>query len=50
VSFGRSLDGEGDDEELLAFEGGNERFFVVGVVDLDGFDSFEELARAIRAD
>jgi hypothetical protein len=50
VSFGRSLDGEGDDEELLAFEGGDEGFFVVGVADLDGFDSLGELARAIRAD
>jgi hypothetical protein len=35
---------------LLAFESGDQRFFVVGVVDLDGFDSFGELARAIRAD
>ena len=50
MSFGRSLDGEGDDEELLAFEGGDEGFFVVGVVDLDGFNSFGELARAIRTD
>jgi hypothetical protein len=50
VSFGRSLGGQGNDEELLAFEGGDEGFFVVGVVDLDGFDSFGELACATRAD
>jgi hypothetical protein len=39
-------DAEGDDEELLALEDGDEGGFVV-VVDLDGLDSVGDLALAV---
>ena len=47
----RREDGEGDEEELMALEGGNQGFpvVVVVVVDVDGFDTGGRGAFAVRA-